>query len=96
MIFKKHVNKMLSWQQKRAGLMHHVMSQKMGLFYHTNASDIAPITSVSGELELSLKQTDYIILYDNFRKPEVTAELFKMLGCWLNVPLLPAKRYNSL
>ena len=63
MIFKKHVNKMLSWQQKRAGLMHHVMSQKMGLFYHTNASDIAPITSVSGELELSLKQiTQYYMI----------------------------------
>jgi len=47
MIFKKHINKMLSWQQKRAGLMHHVMSEKMGLFYHTNASDITPNTTVS-------------------------------------------------
>ena len=50
MIFKKHINKMLSWQQKRAGLMHHVMSQKMGLFYHTDASDIAPITTVSEDI----------------------------------------------
>lgn len=47
MIFKKHINKLLSWQQKRAGLMNHVMLQKMGLYYHTGATDIAPNTTVS-------------------------------------------------
>jgi len=47
MIFKKNINKMLSWQQKRAGLMSHIMLQKMGLYYHTSASDIAPNALVS-------------------------------------------------
>ena len=47
MVFKKHINKLLSWQQKRAGLMNHIMLQKMGLYYHTGASDIAPNTTVS-------------------------------------------------
>lgn len=47
MIFKKSINKMLLWQQKRAGLMNHIMLQKMGLYYHTGASDIAPNAIVS-------------------------------------------------
>ena len=46
-IFKKHINKILSWQQKRAGLMDHILSQKIGLYYHTSASDIAPNTKVN-------------------------------------------------
>ena len=47
MVFKKHISKLLSWQQKRAGLMNHIMLQKMGLYYHTGATDIAPNTTVS-------------------------------------------------
>ena len=47
MVFKKHINKLLLWQQKRAGLMNHIMLQKMGLYYHTGATDIAPNTTVS-------------------------------------------------
>ena len=53
MVFKKHINKVLSWQQKRAGLMNHILSQKMGLYYHTGATDIAPNTTVNITLLLS-------------------------------------------
>jgi len=77
MIFKKHINKMLLWQQKRAGLMHHVMSEKMGLFYHTNASDIAPITTVSEEIEMC--SLSYIVggqkLLQNYSRCWITGKM---------------------
>ena len=34
------------WQQTRAGFLHHVLSQKMGLFQHTSGQDIQHYTKV--------------------------------------------------
>ena len=38
---------LLEWHNKRIGFLQTILTQKMGLFHHTNARDIAPYTKVS-------------------------------------------------
>ncbi len=40
---KARLSNLESWQLKRCGLLHSLVSQKMGLFHHTGARDVAPL-----------------------------------------------------
>ena len=41
------LSNLLDWQNKRIGFLQTILTQKMGLFHHTNARDVAPYTKVS-------------------------------------------------
>lgn len=43
---RHQLNMLGEWQQMRAGLLHHILAQKMGLFQHTHARDIQNCTKV--------------------------------------------------
>ena len=43
---RHQLNVLGEWQQMRAGLLHHILAQKMGLFQHTHARDIQNGTKV--------------------------------------------------
>lgn len=51
------------WQQKRVGLLHHLLAQKMGLFQHTHAQDVQERTSMAAKHCSSLQDT--VLLYRN-------------------------------
>ena len=40
------LSNLLDWQNKRIGLLQTILTQKMGLFHHTSARDVAPYTKV--------------------------------------------------
>ena len=53
------------WQSARAGLAHHLLSQKLGLFQHTQARDIQPSAKVCGYL-MSLTIPYLLLMYTVF------------------------------
>ena len=44
---KKKMEQICEWQAARAGLLHHLLAQKMGLFQHTQGRAIQRCTKVS-------------------------------------------------
>ena len=43
---KNKLERIAEWQSARAGLLHHLLAQKMGLFQHTQGRDIQQCTKV--------------------------------------------------
>ena len=43
---KNKLERIAEWQSARAGLLHHLLAQKMGLFQHTQGRDIQRCTKV--------------------------------------------------
>ena len=43
---KVKMDQICEWQAARAGLLHHLLAQKMGLFQHTQGRDIQKCTKV--------------------------------------------------
>ena len=43
---KVRLERLSEWQATRAGLLHHLLAQKMGLFQHTQGRDVQKCTKV--------------------------------------------------
>ena len=49
---KVKMEQICEWQAARAGLLHHLLAQKMGLFQHTQGRDIQKYTKVHDRCSL--------------------------------------------
>lgn len=47
---KTKLERIAEWQASRAGLLHHLLAQKMGLFQHTQGRDIQKCTKVHSNI----------------------------------------------
>ena len=59
---KTRLTSLVDWHKTRSGFLHHILSQKMGLFHHTGASDISSSTQAAVKQCNTVQRTTSLVI----------------------------------
>ena len=59
---KTRLTSLVDWHKTRSGFLHHILSQKMGLFHHAGASDISSSTQAAVKQCNTVQKTTSLVI----------------------------------